>query len=70
MTRSLRILIADDRPLRRRGSHQAIEPEAAFRVVHEAGDDCTALQSIRELNPDLAILDIKMTEFDGFNGED
>lgn len=66
MTRILKILIADDHPLLRQGLRQAIEREPAFKVVHEAGDGYSALQSTRELKPDVVILDIKMPELDGF----
>ncbi len=67
MTAPLKILIADDHPLLRQGLRQAIEREPAYRVVHEAGDGRTAIQSIHELKPDVAILDVKMPEFDGFD---
>lgn len=65
MKSTLRILIADDHPLFRQGLRQAIETDPALRVIHEAGDGCAALQAIRELDPDLTILDIKMPGLDG-----
>jgi DNA-binding NarL/FixJ family response regulator len=64
-TSRLGILIADDHPLFRRGLREAIEAEPAFQVVGEAGDGGAALHFIRELKPELCILDINMLGLDG-----
>ncbi len=65
MSPSLSVLIADDHPLYRQGLRQAVETDSRLRVIHEAGDGRVALQFIRELRPDLCILDIQMPELDG-----
>lgn len=65
MKTSLRVLIADDHPLFRQGLRQVIETEPSLRIVAEAGDGGTALRSIRELDPDICILDIRMPAMDG-----
>ncbi len=65
MTPACRILIADDHPLFRQGLRQAIETDPGLRIIQEAGDGRAALQSIRELKPDICILDIQMPELDG-----
>lgn len=65
MPPELRILIADDHPLFRQGLRQTIETMPALKVIGEAGDGEAALQSIRELKPDLCILDINMPGLDG-----
>ncbi len=65
MTPKLRILIADDHPLFRQGLRQAIEAEPAFCVLHEAGDGHAAIQLIRQLKPQICILDINMPGLDG-----
>jgi DNA-binding NarL/FixJ family response regulator len=62
---TLRILIADDHPLFRQGLRQTIEAESGFQVVGEVGDGQMALQSIRNLQPHLCILDISMPGLDG-----
>ena len=65
MPAKVRILIADDHPLFRQGLRQTIETTPAFQVIREAGDGHAALQSIRDLTPDLCILDINMPGSDG-----
>ncbi|MDQ3062432.1 MAG: response regulator transcription factor, partial [Acidobacteriota bacterium] len=59
-TDEIRIVIADDHQLVRRGLRQTIEADAALKVVAEAGDGQAALEKIRELSPDVAVLDVDM----------
>lgn len=61
-----RILIADDHPLLRQGLRQAIECAPTLIVVAEAGDGQTALERLRKLRPQIAVLDVNMPELDGF----
>jgi len=62
----IRILIADDHPIVRQGLCQTIEAERGLEVVGEATDGVTALDQIRSLRPQVAVLDIDMPELDGF----
>jgi DNA-binding NarL/FixJ family response regulator len=66
MSEALRILIADDHPLMRQGLRQVIEGEPGWQVVGEAGNGREALRMLRQLTPQVAILDINMPELDGF----
>jgi DNA-binding NarL/FixJ family response regulator len=66
MRTETRILIADDHPIFRKGLRQVIETEASLRVVAEAEDGEDALSGLRELKPEVAILDIDMPKMDGF----
>lgn len=66
MTTEVKIVIADDHPLVRQGLRQAIELEASFKVVAEAGDGVTALELIRTHAPDIVVLDVDMPALDGF----
>lgn len=65
MNNRVRILIADDHPLYRRGLRQVVEAEPDLEVLFEAGDGESALESIRALRPDVAVLDIGMPKLDG-----
>ncbi len=65
MEHELRIIIADDHPIFRKGLRQVIESGSELNVVAEAEDGTTALSKIVELQPDVAILDVDMP---GMNG--
>ena len=60
----MRILIADDESLIRMGLRKMLE-EAGHQVVAAAPDGRTAVRMARDLDPELAILDIKMPGYDG-----
>lgn len=60
-----RIVIADDHPVVRQGLRTAIEQNPDLKVVAEAGDGRSALERMRTLDPDIAIVDIGMPELDG-----
>lgn len=61
----IRVLVAEDHPLYRDGLAEAIRTRAEFSLVAEAGDGRTALDQIRDLEPDVAVLDVKMPGLDG-----
>jgi two-component system, NarL family, nitrate/nitrite response regulator NarL len=61
----IRILLADDHPVVRRGLKFSVEEDPTFKVIAEAGDGEEALDLIKKLNPQLAILDIDMPRLDG-----
>ncbi len=60
----LRVVIADDEPIILLDLRQMLE-ELGISVVGEASDGHQAVEKVRQLKPDLAILDIKMPEMDG-----
>src|SRR5881397_2572852 len=60
-----RIVIVDDHPLFRKGLEQLIDSDGAFAVCGEAGTASKAMDVIRKLNPDLAIVDLSLP---GANG--
>ena len=62
---NIRVLIADDHPLIRKGLKDAIRDESALTIVAEAIDGLQALRLIREHRPDVAVLDVQMP---GMNG--
>jgi RNA polymerase sigma factor (sigma-70 family) len=61
----IRILIADDHAVVRKGLAMVLRLEPDFDVVGEAGDGLQALELVKRLNPDLVLLDRKMPAMDG-----
>jgi len=66
MSKDIRILLADDHPIVRRGLRLTIEADPHLAVVAEANDGVEALRLMQELKPDIAVLDIDMPNLDGF----
>jgi DNA-binding NarL/FixJ family response regulator len=61
----IRVLLADDHPVVRKGLKASIEEEPLQTVIAEAADGEEALKLIRALRPQLAVLDIDMPRMDG-----
>ena len=61
----LRVLVVDDEPLVREGIRVFLEREADVRVLGEARNGEEAVERIRELRPDLVLLDVQMPGMDG-----
>jgi len=55
-----RILIADDHPLFRNGVRRLLESERDFVVCGEAIDGADTAQKVKQLRPDLLLLDLSM----------
>jgi len=60
-----RVLIVDDHPVLRKGLGRLIDSKNEFTVCGEAGNAAEAMELIRNLSPDLAIIDIGLP---GTNG--
>ena len=67
MTKSIRVLIADDHALVRAGIRALVERINGIVVVAEAGKGSEALGLIDELQPNLILLDITMPDGNGFD---
>lgn len=61
----MRVLLADDHAIVRRGLRSLLETEPDVRVVAEAGDGHEAVRLAQEQKPDVAILDIGMPLLNG-----
>lgn len=61
----IRVLIADDQALVRAGLSALLQAETDLEVVGAASDGVEALALARELQPDIACLDIRMPGMDG-----
>ncbi|MHA3684473.1 response regulator transcription factor [Leucobacter sp. HY1908] len=60
----IRVLVVDDQELVRSGFRLILE-QAKIDVVGEAGNGLDAVQMVRELAPDVVLMDIRMPEMDG-----
>jgi DNA-binding NarL/FixJ family response regulator len=65
MDNEIRILIADDHPLMRKGLRLSVEEDPGLKIVGEASDGEMALSLITQLHPHVALLDIEMPKLDG-----
>jgi DNA-binding NarL/FixJ family response regulator len=63
----IRVLLADDHSLVRAGIRALLEKIDRVEVVGEVGDGQRALEMIRELRPDIVLLDIAMPGLSGFD---
>ncbi len=60
MSTEVRIVIADDHPIFRKGLLSVIQADPRRKIVAEAEDGEMALEQIQTLQPDVAILDLEM----------
>jgi two-component system, NarL family, response regulator NreC len=63
----LRVLLADDHSIVRRGMRALLETDESVEVVAEAADGLEALRLCEEHHPDLLILDVAMPKLNGID---
>ncbi|CAH0232251.1 Transcriptional regulatory protein LiaR [Arthrobacter sp. Bi83] len=61
----IRVLLVDDQPLLRMGFRLILEGEDDLEVVGEASDGAEAVREVRELKPDVVLMDVRMPVLDG-----
>ena len=61
----IRVVLGDDHTLVRQGLRRAIEQTTDIEVVGEASSGTEILRVVKETEPDIAVLDIRMPEMDG-----
>ncbi|WP_406715231.1 response regulator [Streptomyces althioticus] len=61
----IRVLLVDDQPLIRSGFRALLDLEDDIEVVAEAADGAECLALVKELLPDVALVDIQMPVMDG-----
>jgi two-component system, NarL family, nitrate/nitrite response regulator NarL len=61
----VRVLVADDHPIYREGIVRAVKERPDLELVGEASNGRVALEEIKQAQPEVAVLDIRMPELDG-----
>ncbi|MBP2371907.1 response regulator transcription factor [Pseudonocardia parietis] len=61
----IRIVLVDDQELVRTGLRTLAENDGDIKVVGEAATGLSGLSRVRELRPDVVLMDIRMPEMDG-----
>jgi two-component system nitrate/nitrite response regulator NarL len=61
----IKLLVADDHPVVRKGLQSCLSRQGRLKIVGEAADGEEALRQTRELSPDVVLMDISMP---GMNG--
>ena len=67
MSDRVRVMLVDDDDLMRAGLRSVLSSDETIEVVGEAGDGREALDRVRELRPDLVLMDIRMPDLDGIS---
>jgi NarL family two-component system response regulator LiaR len=64
-TRKISVLIVDDHQVVRQGLRTFLELHEDVAVVGEAGDGLAAVEMVRQLDPDIVLMDLVMPGLDG-----
>lgn len=62
---TIRVVLADDHDLFRSGLRAAVDTQADLECVSDVGDGRAAVDAVVRLQPDVAVLDIRMPVMDG-----
>ena len=67
MTSIKNLVLVDDHPMFRKGLRLMIGLEEDLKVIGEANDGLEAIEQVRELKPDIVVMDINMPNFNGID---
>lgn len=62
---SIRIIIADDHPVTRKGLSSVLSEEEDLVIIGETGDGLSTIREADNLDPDVIIMDISLPDIDG-----
>jgi DNA-binding NarL/FixJ family response regulator len=65
MKEPITVLIADDHPIFRKGLCEVLSEDPMIKLVAQVADGLAALEKIRELKPQAAVLDLDMPQING-----
>lgn len=66
MKKKYSIIVADDHPVIRKGLVEIISDDENFEVIAEAANGKDVLMLVKEMKPDIVVLDINMPGYSGF----
>jgi HlyD family secretion protein len=61
----IRILLVDDQNIMRQGLQALLEPRPKLKIVGTAQDGCSAIEQVKNLQPDIVLMDIEMPGMSG-----
>ena len=62
----IRVLLADDHALVRKGFRRILEDDAQIEIVGEASNGVEAIEMAERLQPNVVVMDLAMPEQDGY----
>jgi DNA-binding NarL/FixJ family response regulator len=65
MVEPIHVLIVDDRPRARKSVKALLSTWQRVGAIYEAGNGREAVQLVRQLQPDMVLMDVRMPEVDG-----
>ena len=68
MSRKIRVLLADDHTILRKGLRMLLDSQADLEVIGEAKTGREAIDEARRHRPDIVIMDVSMPELNGIEG--